>query len=87
MGTWTLFNDQKCTPFFLLSFDSLKMADRSGDSSEHNVSDAEKSPLDTPDQIKGEESDFPEGGARAWSVAIGASGVMFSTFGYVNAFG
>jgi hypothetical protein len=30
---------------------------------------------------------FPEGGLRAWSVAIGCSGVMFSTFGYVNAFG
>ena len=30
---------------------------------------------------------FPEGGVRAWSVAIGCSGVLFSTFGYVNAFG
>ncbi len=30
---------------------------------------------------------FPEGGLRAWSVAIGCSGVLFSTFGYVNAFG
>ncbi|KFY42847.1 hypothetical protein V495_04309 [Pseudogymnoascus sp. VKM F-4514 (FW-929)] len=31
--------------------------------------------------------DFPDGGPRAWSVAIGAAGVLFTTFGYVNAFG
>jgi hypothetical protein len=31
--------------------------------------------------------DFPEGGLRGWSVAIGCAGVLFSTFGYVNAFG
>jgi hypothetical protein len=30
---------------------------------------------------------FPEGGPRAWSVAIGAAGVIFCTFGYANAFG
>jgi hypothetical protein len=30
---------------------------------------------------------YPEGGARAWSVAIGAAGVIFCTFGYANAFG
>ncbi|MCJ1394629.1 hypothetical protein MMC18_007509 [Xylographa bjoerkii] len=30
---------------------------------------------------------FPEGGARAWSVAIGCAGVMFCTLGHVNAFG
>jgi hypothetical protein len=30
---------------------------------------------------------FPEGGARAWSVAVGAAGVIFCTFGYANAFG
>jgi hypothetical protein len=33
------------------------------------------------------ETTFPEGGARAWGVAIGAAGVLFSTFGYANAFG
>lgn len=32
-------------------------------------------------------SDFPEGGFRAWSVAAGAAGVLFCTFGYANAFG
>lgn len=30
---------------------------------------------------------FPDGGARAWSVAAGAAGVFFCTFGYVNNFG
>lgn len=30
---------------------------------------------------------FPEGGLRAWSVALGCSLILFSTFGYVNAFG
>jgi hypothetical protein len=36
---------------------------------------------------QGGQPTFPEGGLRAWSVAIGCSGVLFSTFGYVNAFG
>lgn len=31
--------------------------------------------------------DFPDGGRRAWSVAIGCSGILFCTFGYINAFG
>lgn len=31
--------------------------------------------------------DFPEGGARAWLVVLGAWATMFFTFGYVNAFG
>lgn len=31
--------------------------------------------------------DFPEGGARAWGVALGTAGVLFCTFGYANAFG
>ncbi|KAF8860861.1 MFS general substrate transporter [Acephala macrosclerotiorum] len=30
---------------------------------------------------------FPDGGLRAWSVAVGAAGVLFCTFGYSNAFG
>lgn len=30
---------------------------------------------------------FPDGGARAWSVAAGTAGVLFCTFGYTNAFG
>jgi hypothetical protein len=48
-----------------------------------NESSVEKAPLlgDL------EETTFPEGGARAWSVALSAAGVLFCTFGYVNAFG
>ncbi|KAL6230885.1 hypothetical protein BDW75DRAFT_248293 [Aspergillus navahoensis] len=34
-----------------------------------------------------EPAPFPDGGARAWTVALGAGGVLFCTFGYVNAFG
>lgn len=34
-----------------------------------------------------EETTYPEGGLRAWAVAMGAAGVLFSTMGYVNAFG
>jgi hypothetical protein len=36
---------------------------------------------------QGGSQEFPEGGLRAWSVAIGCSGILFSTFGYVNTFG
>lgn len=38
-------------------------------------------------EVEGSEVTFPEGGMRAWSVAIGCSLVLFATFGYVNAFG
>ncbi|KAL4982250.1 major facilitator superfamily domain-containing protein [Aspergillus falconensis] len=30
---------------------------------------------------------FPEGGPRAWSVALGNAGVMFCTLGYINSWG
>lgn len=33
------------------------------------------------------EVEYPEGGARGWAVAIGAATILFSTFGYANAFG
>ncbi|KAF2458730.1 major facilitator superfamily domain-containing protein [Lineolata rhizophorae] len=33
------------------------------------------------------EEDFPDGGARAWLVAIGSSLVLMATFGYINSFG
>ncbi|KAL6365238.1 hypothetical protein LRP88_01223 [Fusarium phalaenopsidis] len=36
---------------------------------------------------KTEETDFPDGGLRAWLVAIGAAGAFFCTLGYTNVFG
>lgn len=41
----------------------------------------------TPESEKAQELTFPEGGAKAWGVAIGSGGMFFCTFGYVNAFG
>jgi MFS family permease len=61
---------------------------------EEEKAQSPESDLDT--SIKGEpaveiptqqQATFPDGGARAWSVAAGAAGVLFSTFGYANAFG
>ncbi|KAL4789487.1 major facilitator superfamily domain-containing protein [Aspergillus venezuelensis] len=31
--------------------------------------------------------EYPDGGWRAWSVALGTAGIMFSTLGYVNSWG
>lgn len=39
------------------------------------------------DEYKPEDVEYPEGGARGWAVAIGAATILFSTFGYANAFG
>lgn len=33
------------------------------------------------------DAELLDGGARAWGVAVGSSGVLFATFGYANAFG
>ena len=41
-------------------------------------------PLEKP---QGGPPDFPEGGGRAWAVAIGCGGLLFGTFGFCNAFG
>jgi hypothetical protein len=38
-------------------------------------------------EIKGMPDDFPEGGLRAWAVAIASSFVVFCTLGYSNSFG
>jgi hypothetical protein len=53
-----------------------------------NVSMEEKS-LDTISNAPNHAAfdDFPEGGARAWTVVLGAAGLLFCTFGYTNAFG
>ncbi|KAF4626452.1 hypothetical protein G7Y89_g11708 [Cudoniella acicularis] len=57
------------------------------DSSERE-SPFQKKPLElsSVDRILSDEA-FPEGGARAWMVAIGAGAALFSTMGYANAFG
>jgi hypothetical protein len=48
---------------------------------------SERSTEDIPEKQGQGEITFPEGGLRAWLVAIGCALVLFSTFGYVNAFG
>ena len=53
-----------------------------------NDSTSEKKSLeDIPSEKKGGQSEFPEGGLRAWLVVFGTAAVLFSTFGYANAFG
>ncbi|KUI54583.1 putative transporter MCH4 [Cytospora mali] len=53
----------------------------------YDSSDIEKkSPLHAAKE-PAEEHDFPEGGSRAWMVAAGTAGVLFSTMGLSNAFG
>lgn len=68
--------------------------DRDVESSFENAPETlvEGSTLDVSDEKPVEQTgpsvhDFPDGGARAWSVAAGAAGVLFCTFGYGNAFG
>jgi hypothetical protein len=41
----------------------------------------------TVDEKQPEAITYPEGGARAWSVALACGGIVFCTFGYVNSFG
>ncbi len=53
---------------------------------EYKASDAALSD-NTIEKDTSTETSFPEGGARAWSVAMDTGGVMFSTLGYTNAFG
>ncbi len=63
-------------------------------SSQHTLQDGEvpveNAAIDGAGAEKGSNqvpTDFPEGGAAAWAVAIGTSAVIFSTLGYVNSFG
>lgn len=52
----------------------------------HNgMSDNPPSKLE--EQTPVEEITFPEGGARAWAVAVANGGVTFCTLGYINSFG
>lgn len=48
----------------------------------HTDSDVPKEELPAEDEIT-----YPEGGARGWAVAAGGATILFSTFGYANAFG
>ena len=48
--------------------------------------DNELSPDRSVEKIQGDE-EFPEGGARAWGVALGSGGILFCTFGFANSFG
>lgn len=61
---------------------------------EYGSSTGPKSRIDLEDHAKAGKNDqdkpehsFPEGGARAWAVAIGTAGVLFCTLGYINSFG
>lgn len=36
---------------------------------------------------KYEDCDFPDGGARAWTVAAGTASILFCTLGYTNSWG
>jgi hypothetical protein len=49
--------------------------------------DLEKVDSSNPTPDTNPESEFPEGGARAWMVAAGTASVMFCTLGYTNSFG
>ncbi|KAM3084668.1 hypothetical protein ACMFMG_003129 [Clarireedia jacksonii] len=48
---------------------------------------ADTSTDETPEKPTVSMMTFPDGGARAWSVAAGAAGILFCTFGYINTFG
>lgn len=63
------------------------MAEESGDQKVGSTSRGANSPEGTVQDEKFEETTFPEGGTRAWLVAASCAGVLFCTFGYVNAFG
>jgi hypothetical protein len=47
----------------------------------------EKNSLEGPVKGPGYDTSFPEGGPRAWAVAIACAFALFCTFGYANAFG
>ncbi|PGH33695.1 hypothetical protein GX50_03522 [[Emmonsia] crescens] len=66
------------------------MADRAQDTSstrtEHDLKSSQEGDSENCVDFKPDDS-YPDGGARAWGVAVGTSGVLFCTFGLANAFG
>ncbi|KAL4866280.1 hypothetical protein BDV12DRAFT_210629 [Aspergillus spectabilis] len=81
-------------PTFVNTSDSSQtLTDRSTaekPSPEKPLADAEKvPPEDITPKVKhdGQHMEFPDGGLRAWGVALGNAGVMFCTLGYVNSWG
>ncbi|KUJ18471.1 MFS general substrate transporter [Mollisia scopiformis] len=67
--------------------DSTKMPEPEGDVKKQALDSDIEASLEKPLEKTSTQNamEFPEGGLRAWSVAIGAGGVLFSTFGYANA--
>ncbi|EGE77998.1 riboflavin transporter MCH5 [Blastomyces dermatitidis ATCC 18188] len=67
------------------------MADRVHETSStpevHDLKNSQEGDSETCVETKSENSSYPDGGARAWAVAAGTSGVLFCTFGMANAFG
>ncbi|RJE27029.1 Major Facilitator Superfamily [Aspergillus sclerotialis] len=62
--------------------ESSSLKDGKGHHINNQAIDAETAENKAPSNLP-----FPDGGFRAWMVALGAAGVMFCTIGYVNAFG
>ncbi|EXJ84172.1 hypothetical protein A1O3_04839 [Capronia epimyces CBS 606.96] len=60
--------------------DDMQPTSHATNSSLGDAAGAEKGDLQVP-------TDYPDGGAAAWAVAIGTSAVLFCTLGYVNSFG
>ena len=56
------------------------------DPNTHVLDDFEHTPIDSLPPSSGN-GGFPEGGARAWGVVTGATGITFCSLGYCNAFG
>ncbi|PGH00031.1 hypothetical protein GX51_06030 [Blastomyces parvus] len=52
----------------------------------HDLKSSQEGDSETSLEPKPEDT-YPDGGARAWSVAAGTSGILFCTFGLANAFG
>ena len=63
-------------------------SDSSTDAEAHYDDQNNNSTLEGQDtKVNAEETTYPEGGLRAWSVVAATSCILFCTFGYANAFG